>query len=41
MRFFRLAPLLPLFDAEAFRTREFENQTSAQIFGSISSTYQY
>jgi len=27
--------------AEAFRTREFDGQTSAQIFGSISATYQY
>jgi|GEM_PF-4625491 len=41
MRFFRLTPLLPLFAAASFRTREFDGQTSAQIFGSISATYQY
>jgi hypothetical protein len=41
MRFFRLTPLLPLFAAASFGTREFEGQTSAQIFGSISATYQY
>ncbi len=27
--------------AEAFRTREFDGQDSAQIFGSVSATYQY